>query len=624
MRSITRGGPLTLAQKRMWLRSYWRGHGEFFPAWTRRWELPPGIPVAAALDAWSTLTARHEILRTVFLIGPDSEPAQVVLAADGFRPPVSVDDAEQPGEDRPAEMAGPLTVGAAFARPLWAARLLATDGQVRSVDLVFDHIVSDGSGLHNWHEQFLDLCQGRDAPLPAVQPLDRQATEPDPQPGTDHAARSPQIPAPGHGRPVTGPRYLLSSTTYEGLLPAVDELCERTSASRAMVFMFAVAWLLNRYSGHPRALFANYVSHRLGRDHGIECQMRPVDVPVEIDDSLSFEQALRSVNAGTLRAYQRDLRSGPVPPEDRARTAAARGVGFVVPVYFNFQGHPRADGPVREPLGKAVVTRREDEWDELGRPWCVVVYVYVQGSQVVLDLDMDVRMLSEETTHAFADLLPGLLQLMAEQPSAPVRTADPLLPPGFAAEANCRLVGDNWVNPDATREVLESARGVRKAEVRCESGEVLAHLALEPGTELFDVHEHLSAALRLHLDVTAPQRYLPLPGPAGTSWWPPGTDADGWRPDQALPSLPPATEAERALCSAIQETHGLAVENLAPTYVAAGGRVLLAPAVTEALRRRRLAGLRSYHFNTPYTLRAIARCLRPEPARDTDGATYLG
>ncbi|MCC9306047.1 hypothetical protein LN042_02810 [Kitasatospora sp. RB6PN24] len=626
MASIVRGGPLTLAQRRMWLRSYWRGQGEYFPAWQKSWAVPGGVEVATALDAWAKLAARHEILRTVFLIGPDSEPIQVVLDADGFRPPVSVADAATAEPGRSAEAAGPLTVGAAFARPLWSVRLLVADGLVSGVDLVFDHIISDGSGLQNWRQQFLDHCRGRDVPVRVVQPLDREASPARPPAAVapeDHAARSPQIPAPGHGRATTGPRYLLSSTTYRDLLPWVDELCERTAASRSMVFMFAIAWLLNRYSGHPRALFANYVSGRVGRDDGIECQVRPMDIPVEIDDSLSFAEALRAVNSETLHAYQRDLLAGPVPPEHRARTAAARGVGFVVPVYFNFQGHPRADGPVAGPRRQAVVTAREDEWDELGRPWCVVVYVYVKEDEVVLDVDTDVRMLSAGTIHTFADLLPELIRLMAERPSAPVHSADALLPPDFAMPPNSVLLGDTWVNPDAVRRVLESAPGVRAAEARCESGQLRAHLALEVGADLFDIHEHLLSQLRLHLDVAVPQCYLPL-RLDGVPWWPAGADRAGWSPREAAPVLPPGTEAEHELCAAIRETHGLDVENLALSYVAAGGRLLRAPAVVEALRRRRLIGLQSYHFTTPWTLRAVARSLRPEPDRHTDGATYLG
>ncbi|MEV4557905.1 condensation domain-containing protein [Kitasatospora sp. NPDC049285] len=637
MAAIARSGPLTLAQRRMWLRSYWRGHGEFFPAWTRRWELPPGISADAVAAAFAVLAARHEILRTVFLIGPDGEPVQAVLAAEGFRPPVSVVESGPAAPDAPAEGAGPLTVGAAFARPLWSARLHAAAGRVHTVDLVFDHIVSDGAGLQNWREQLLDLCEGRDAPRPTAHPLDRQAAEPRPRtvPGrwepepdapADLAAHAPQIPVPGHGRPVTGPRYVLSSTSYQGLLPLVDRVCERTAASRATVFMTAVAWLLNRYAGHPRTLFANYVSHRVGRDDGIECRVRPVDVLVETDGAASFAEALRAVSAATMRAYERDLRFGPVAPEQRARTAAERGAGFVVPVYFNFQGRPRGAGPSEAPDPKVLVDRRAEELDELGRPWCVVVYVYVQGAEVVLDVDVDLRMLSLDTVHAFADVLPELIRLMAERPDALVGAGDALLPPDFAVRTDSRLLGDNWVDLPATARVLRSAAGVREAEVAWLDGELTARLELEPDTVLFDVHEHLLAAQRLHLDVVAPRRYLP-PVPAGSGapgWWPADLPRDGWRPERDAPRLPPETEAERELCAAIRETHGIEVDDLALSYVAAGGLVLRAPAVVEALLRRRLTGLNSSHFGTPYTLRAIARCLRPEAARATDGATYLG
>lgn len=109
----------------------------------------------------------------------------------------------------------------------------------------------------------------------------------------------------------------------------------------------------------------------------------------------------------------------------------------------------------------------------------------------------------------------------------------------------------------------------------------------------------MCASLGSHPDVAAPARYVTRPG------------ARAWTPDGDRPDLPPATAAERDLCDAIAETHGHTVTDVALTYVEAGGRMVLAPALVEVLRNRGLSGLRRPHVNVPFTLRAVARELTP-------------
>ncbi|MCQ4083496.1 condensation domain-containing protein [Streptomyces sp. RB6PN25] len=632
MSSVIRSGPLTPAQQRMWLRSYWRGQGELFPSWSKLWEIPRGIAVDTATAAFSALIARHEILRTLFVVGPDGLPCQAVLDPAAFRPPVSV--APLATLEEYQRRSTSLSVGADSPRPLWAVRFFAEQGEVRFVSLVFDHIISDGAGLRNWQEQFLALCHGRAAPLPLRQPLDRVADTVRPLPAaaagrarTDPSVRAPQVPAPRAAGDVPEPRYLFTSARYEGLLPLVDRICAASTATRPMVFMFAIAWLLSRYSGRREMLCSNYVAHRVEPDHGIECQMRPVDMLVEIDDDAGFDTALGTMCAATLRSYEEDLRHGHTPPESRSRAAAARGVGSVVPVFFNFQGPSRPAAPGDAATsGPALLTGCTDEWDRTGRPWCCVVYVYVQGTRVTVDFDVDALMLPERTVHAFVDVLPRLLEFMADTPRAPVREADVLLPDGFAAATRCRPVAGSWVHPGSVERVLRSAPGVRAVRVDTDDREVVARLAVAPGTSLFDVHEHVLAHLGHNLDVVAPHRYLPLlatDAGGDTTWWPADAPADGWRPAHASPVLVPSTAEERELSEAIRETHGHPVENMALSYVAAGGLALAAPAVVETLRRRGLVGLRSHHFSSPCTLRSVARALRPVPTGPVDGASYL-
>ncbi|MFI6084286.1 condensation domain-containing protein [Streptomyces sp. NPDC051217] len=630
MTSIVRSGPLTLAQQRTWLRSYWRGQGELFATWSKWWEMPPGLSTDGVIRALTVLAERHEILRTVFVMGPDGLPVQIVFGHETFRPPVSLSRVSELDAFRRAQEEGPMIAGVDRVGPLWAVRLFTEGPEVRCLNLVFDHIVSDGTGLANWQQQLLDLAHGGDTPAPLTQPLDRALAElrqsgrpPSPgRRGPDVAVRTPQIPAPLPSAGEPGPeRFLLSSTTYEDLLPVVDRICAGGPATRPMVFLFAVAWLLSRYHGQRTMLFANYVSNRTQQDHGIECQMRPMEIPLAIEDDASFEDALHGLCTGMLRAYEEDLRHGPVAPEERAQTLAERGVGFVMPPCFNYQGVSRGAGAAGPAGSTGRIAARSDTWEVNGRPWLFMVYVYVRGDTVVLDLDVDAAMLPRRVAHSFADVLPDLLQFMADRPTARVGDADVLLPPDLGMVTDSWWTGGNWVAPDTLRRVLEGAPGVRAARVCVEAGELLARVALTPGTPLTDVHDHVCGMLHDHLDVAAPQRYVPEDDASG--WWPPEVPAEGWRPPPKPSPMAPVTRAEQELCEAIRETHGHEVDSVAQTYVAAGGRVILGPAVVEALARRGLVGLRSHHLNSACTLRGAARGLAPRNGPHLDGASYL-
>lgn len=131
-----------------------------------------------------------------------------------------------------------------------------------------------------------------------------------------------------------------------------------------------------------------------------------------------------------------------------------------------------------------------------------------------------------------------------------------------------------------------------------EEGELVAWLTLSPEGDVFDVHEYLASQLYGHADTMAPNRYVLAGEPERV-----------WRPDHDLPTLVANTRAEKELCEAIRETHGLEVTNMARTYIDSGGDLLRTPALVQTLRRRGFAGLRQEHFLSPFTLRAIAGSL---------------
>ncbi|MER5527201.1 condensation domain-containing protein [Streptomyces sp. NPDC002677] len=605
MSAVVRSGPLTHAQLRWWMRLYWREQGAQDVTWSKQWELPEGIPVAAAERALRALVERHEILRTCFLLGPDGLPTQVVFAADGFRIPVSVAALDTLEEFHRVKVR-PLTGGSAYTRPPWSVRLFTEGDEARVVFLAFEHILFDGPGLKNFWAQFLDLCHGRSSEVNATQPLDGQQTEtrmlalgggggrPDP------AVRAPQITVPPSDTDPGERRFLMATGTYQGLLPALDEVCRRHRVSRSAALTFTVGLLLCAYSGQGRLLCWNATSSRLPGDDAVHCASRPLDVLLDLDEGATLGECLEAFNARMFQAYQEELRHGPVPAEARAALAQRRGVGSLRPVYFNFQGASRpADEPARH---TDVATRVADHWWASSlEPMRQDIWLYVRGDEVVAEIDIDVLMYPQDTVHTMLRALPEVLLLAAGDPGSTVKDAAALLPEDFPVRTGCRLVGDTWADLAAIERTLTGHPGVLEARALADDGVVAAQVRLADGTGPFDVHEWLLTRLHTQVTLAAPQRYQ-----LGDSVWSPLTDA---------PFLPAVTEAERELCAAIRETHGHSVDDLALTFAQVGGRVVLVPAVVEALRRRGLSGLARYHFESPYPLRAVARDLVAVPGR---------
>ncbi|GAA1602375.1 condensation domain-containing protein [Actinoplanes couchii] len=598
MTRIERSGDLTHSQQRMWLRMTWREIGAPYAALRQRVDFAEPIPVDVVVGAWQTLADRHEALRTVFTVGADSRPMQLVFAADGFQLPVTFDD-ESGLDDYLARRPTLLFNGVGVLTPLWQVRLFLRDGAVVSVCMTIEHIIIDGEGVENWREQFLALCHGQDAPLPTMQPLDRRAQEERMARTSrrDHVgelfARSPGLLVPATGDEIPEARYIFHVKRYPGMVPLVDSICAANRVTRSTVFMYAMGWLLAKYSGRHSVVFSSLFSNRLEKDHSIECQMFPVEMLVEYGAGTTIRQELRAAHVAALTGFAQHRSSVlRVPFEADARETANRGVGVFLPIMFDYIPDV--------PPGLPEMDERE-EWETEGEPFGHLYYVYQSADDIVIGLDSDVVMIPAPVTREIARLLPRIIEFLAGDGDTPVSAADALLPAGFRFSSDCHLVGEDWVRTETVRRLLLEAPHVRDAKVTVEDGELTAQLVLAPEGAVYDVHESLLTRLFAHSDAKAPSRYT-FPAEPGREW----------RPDAGLPEHPPVTRPEKELCEAIRETHGRVVANLAQTYLEAGGDLLRTAALTQALRRRGLTGLRPEHFRSPFTLRAIARALRQD------------
>jgi hypothetical protein len=348
--------------------------------------------------------------------------------------------------------------------------------------------------------------------------------------------------------------------------------------------------------------------------------MRPIDACYSMTSDGSFASRLSSVAITTMKSYEQDFRFGPISPEARARTAASRRVGYVVPVYFNYRGWPAFAPATSADDVPQVQVIYSDSWSSVGRPWCSIVTVCTDTDEITVNFEVDTCMVPERIAHDFLGLLPRVIRLMASDLEAPIALADSLLPEHLVAAARtAELVDGRWVNFNVMDRLLRAAPGVKDAMTVAADGAVTVRLKIEPQTELFAVHEHLLAQFIHHLDAVVPDSYVPFDD---DSWWPDGAARQGWAPNSERPVIHPETYEEAELCLAIEETHHQPCRDVALSYIAAGGQSLIAPAVVETLRRRGLVGLRSHHFGSAATLRSAARSLSRVPSIQIDGASY--
>ena len=601
--SVERIGPLTHAQRRMWLRGYWRGQGELVPGWTRRWDLPEEPTVEACLRAVAVLAERHEILRTTFHLGLDGAPVQLVHAADGFRLPVTVAPlgTAPPPADRPA------LVGSRTERPWWSLLLECDEDRVRRLTLVFDHIISDGTGLANLRTQLGQLLGGASPDPPAVQPVDRAHKEQRrlraaAGPREDPFRLGPQLVCPPQERPPAERRYLVRTATYPGLLGLVDELGAATGVSRSTVVLGAVTELLCRFGGAAGTNVASYLNHRVGRDTGVECQMRPVDVHLVRPSGLPVRAGLREVQRQLLAAYDEDLRRGPVGASTRARTNAERGAGATVPLFYNYQELPAEEG-VPPVVGDEVGFT--DVWEPWGRAGCLMLYVLPQGDDLRLDLDLDTWLVTDAQLAGLLRALPALLRAWAgglDTAWAEVACTTP------RTASTARHCTRGWYDEAGYRGLLgDDVRVTTEQPVEGAARERLVATGAAPVDPLRR-HLALAAALGEHLDVLLPDEYH----------WPGGS----WAPGERAPR-PPTTPMEVALCAAVREATGVPVDDVDRTFVDAGIGVEEGPLVVEALARERIRGCSSIHFSAPVPLSAVARSLEVDPRPMSEAPVYL-
>ncbi|MFS8096996.1 hypothetical protein LFM09_07620 [Lentzea alba] len=510
--------------------------------------------------------------------------------------------------DVDAPMAVP-EIGAAVSsgRLLWHMFCPVQDGLVHEIHLHLQHILADATGMEVWRTHLDRAIQDPDwgsgvrtkrgDEQSGVNNVDSSAT----LRRDERLARSSQAVMPVIRTGEAHSHYRVS-TLLPDLVTELQRVGDAAGVSVAVAAKFMVAWAMAQLSGRPDVLLANVVHPGSFKSEEINCKISNLRELVTVSEEDTFAAALTGLRAESFNTYLAwEDRDYAQEIDRHALMLHRRGIGGTAPVYFNYitAGQGTEYRAVQ-------ATEREQSVEEvdISAVDClspVFIFLQLNDQDIRLEILADEHVLDRD----LAAELPGVLAavaLRAQQASLPVSSVKNLFPGKYRHRCDAELVAGRWVSLPEVRKILAEAPGVVHAEVEIADEEVRAELVLADSGHVFDVHEFVTCHLFSHRGVCAPDTYI---------WRKAGSPVrHEWAATrEALPKLVCETENEKVLVACIEEFHRERVSNLAETYLQAGGRLVLAPAVVEKLKAHGLTGLGKEHFEAPYSLRSVARRL---------------
>ncbi|MBP2330654.1 hypothetical protein JOF56_011039 [Kibdelosporangium banguiense] len=544
----TRSGPLTWVQQWHWFERTIPSPRRVNPTpLADHCHVPPPATVADIHAALASLTARHEALRTT--VDP-LRPIQHVHRADWAPPPVDYVDV-------PAADAGTLEAAtAALAacpidperNPPWRARVLLETGKPYAVLVAAHHVVIDGWGLAVLINQLHDQLHGDDAPAePSIHPLDTiSAQHPERARAAERewlirlASNPTGVLAPFGGTDNGNGRHRLQHRSV-GAYDDLDRVARRYRVSPEVVVLAALAHDVVTRTGEHRFLASVVVSNRARAALRNSIGVRALTVPVQIDlrPGAAFGEVVASVASASAAAY----RHGQYDPAElvaaQARMDRRRGVVAVPTIEYNCYSWPRDYlVPAQNTPPDGVVTWISSAPDEP----CETLYVDFSRDAGVVTLDVTVgdHLLDAGQAMALPARLCDLLRALADGAECPVPTRS-LTP----AASGWWRAPQGWACLTKVEDVLRGHPGVLDVTV-APGGEgdephLVAHARVAHDVTPGDLHHHVLDHLGEVPGILAPGRYVLSP----TDFEPGGTGTP------RVPSRMPATDAERALATAV-------------------------------------------------------------------------
>ncbi|MGV9309627.1 hypothetical protein ACWDLG_40215 [Nonomuraea sp. NPDC003727] len=588
-----------------WLTLFWMTQADQTPVLEEHWRLNLPATREQVTAGVSRLCARHEMLRSIFDIEPSGLPVRRVVPMEDFVAPTVFTDADTPF---PTPEIGDAVSSGRF---LWYMVFLVENDLIHEVQLYLQHIIADAAGFALWRTQMDQAIQGVDwTPQRLAKSdgghADKSGTD---SPANAHRderlARSSQaiVPAVRSDAPHS---HFQISTVLPGLAVELQRVSDAAGVSVPVAAKFLLAWAMSQLSGRSDVLLANVASTGSLNSEEIGCRISNLYELVTVRDEATFHQALSELQAESFNTYLAwEDRDYSQEVDRRARMLQRRGIGGIAPVYFDYITAVQQSAPLHNETTRPrqiVIEVGANAVDCLSP---VFIFYHVNDRDIQLEIRADERVIDSDLAKDLPHILTRLT-LLAQQVSLPVSAAKEFFPQKFRNRSDAISVGGRWLSPSGLKRLLAESPDVIHAEVEISGEQVAAELQLAESADIFDVHEFVTCRLFSNRTVCAPDVYF---------WHKPGRPArQKWTASrEALPRLACETENEELLVASIQAFHRDEISNLAESYVQAGGRLLLAPAVVRRLEEHGLTGLGREHFEAPFSLRSLARLLRPSP-----------
>ncbi|MFJ6574295.1 amino acid adenylation domain-containing protein, partial [Streptomyces sp. NPDC091292] len=439
---------LSFAQQRLWFLDQMEpGSAEYNVPQPILW--PGDLDIAALGEALSAVVARHEVLRTRLVAGPDGVPHQVIDSPEPF--PLIVadvsDDADPLGSARELMLADAVTPFDLADGPLIRATLIRVRPDEHLLALAMHHVVSD-----EWSGQILRR------ELAALYEAFR-AGEPDPLPPlavqyadfavwqrawlTGHVLdaqlsywRSTLADAPEMELPIDRPRPAVRSSAgavqrfsvSARTAGALRELSGELGASMFMTLLAAFDVLLGRYAGSDDVVVGTPVANRSRAETEglIGFFVNTLVLRTDLSGDPSFRELVGRVRETALGAYAHQ----DVPFEqlvDELVTERDRSRNPLFQVLFSYVAG-ESEGASEDASGEAVGQGPEDRDDAADEPGPNVLPVKFDLAVTMADADGTLTGTIEYSTALFdaatVERLAGHLITLLE---------------GVAEEADCRV-----------------------------------------------------------------------------------------------------------------------------------------------------------------------------------------
>ncbi|MEU7876306.1 amino acid adenylation domain-containing protein [Dactylosporangium sp. NPDC049140] len=306
--------PLSFAQQRLWFLAQLEPDSVEYNM-PFRIRLVGDLNVDALAAALRGLVARHEVLRTRLVAGPDGVPAQVVDAPVDFDLPVVDLSAGGVEEWLAADAVVPFDLAAGW---LWRASLLRAGDDEHMLALTMHHAVGDEWSDGVLRRELEALYAGAELPPLPVQYADYAVWQRDWLTGDvleeqlgfwrTRLTGAPVLDLPtDHPRPAvrTSDGAIIDFAVPDDIAERLHDLSRGAGASMFMTLFGAYTLLLQRYSGQDDIVVGTPIANRNRAEiEGlIGYFVNTLVLRTDLSGDPTFAELLTRVRTGTLEAF---------------------------------------------------------------------------------------------------------------------------------------------------------------------------------------------------------------------------------------------------------------------------------------------------------------------------------